>query len=180
VSRQNAGRSHPTRRGLVRTAAGLAAAAGTGWATERAAQAFVEAKSTSEPTDFSKIEVEPFWGIHQGGITTPRQSHTYAAAFDLVTTKRADLVGLLRAWTSAAQRLSIGQPAQPAALDLAKPASDSGETLGLSPARLTLSFGFGATLFVKDGKDRYGLGLQRPPALVDLPGFNGNTVHLDI
>jgi deferrochelatase/peroxidase EfeB len=174
VSRQNAGRSHPTRRGLVRTAAGLAAAAGTGWATERAAEAFVEAKSTSEPTDFSKIEIEPFWGIHQGGITTPRQSHTYAAAFDLVTTKRADLVGLLRAWTSAAQRLSIGQPVQPAALDLAKPASDSGETLGLSPTRLTLTFGFGATLFVKDGKDRYGLGSQRPPALVDLSEFNGD------
>ena len=64
--------------------------------------------------------------------------------------------------------------AQPAALDLAKPASDSGETLGLSSAQLTLTFGFGATLFVKDGMDRYGLGSQRPPALVDLPQFNGD------
>jgi len=176
VSRQNIKRSHPTRRSLVRTAAGLAAVAGAGLGTESAteAEAFVEAKSASGSTNPSSTEVKPFWGLHQSGITTPRQSHTYAAAFDLVTTKRHDLIGLLRAWTSAAQRMSIGQPAQPAALDLAKPASDSGETLGLSPAQLTLTFGFGATLFVKDGKDRYGLGSQRPPALIDLPEFNGD------
>jgi deferrochelatase/peroxidase EfeB len=174
VSQQNVKRLHPTRRGLVRTAVGLAAVAGTGLGTERAAEAFAEAKSTSGPTNLSSTEIEPFWGIHQGGITTPRQGHTYAAAFDLVTTKRPDLIGLLRAWTDAAQRMSIGQPAQPPALDLAKPAADSGETLGLSPAQLTLTFGFGATLFAKDGKDRYGLGSQRPPALVDLPEFNGD------
>ena len=55
-----------------------------------------------------------------------------------------------------------------------KPAGDSGEALGLSPARLTMTFGFGAGLFVKDGQDRYGLAAQRPAALVDLPRFNGD------
>src|SRR5215468_1188364 len=43
---------------------------------------------------------------------------------------------------------------------------------GLPPARLTLTFGFGAGLFLKDGKDRYGLAAQLPPALVDLPPFD--------
>ncbi len=38
---------------------------------------------------------------------------------------------------------------------------------------LTLTFGFGAGLFVKDGKDRYGLAAERPAALVDMPSFNG-------
>jgi deferrochelatase/peroxidase EfeB len=54
------------------------------------------------------------------------------------------------------------------------PAADSGDALGLAPSRLTLTFGFGAGLFVKDGKDRYGLGSRRPEALVDMPLFNGD------
>ncbi len=51
---------------------------------------------------------------------------------------------------------------------------DSGDALGLSPSRLTVTFGFGAGLFVKDGKDRYGLSSERPAALVDMPRFNGD------
>src|SRR6202034_2199913 len=51
---------------------------------------------------------------------------------------------------------------------------DTGAALGLPPARLTVTFGFGAGLFVKDGKDRFGLAAHRPPALVDLPRFNGD------
>jgi deferrochelatase/peroxidase EfeB len=53
-------------------------------------------------------------------------------------------------------------------------AADSGETLGMMPARLTLTFGFGAGVFVKDGTDRFGLAAHRPAALVDLPRFNGD------
>jgi deferrochelatase/peroxidase EfeB len=52
--------------------------------------------------------------------------------------------------------------------------ADSLDALGLGPARLTLTFGFGAGLFQKDGKDRYGLAALRPAALVDLPRFNGD------
>jgi deferrochelatase/peroxidase EfeB len=118
--------------------------------------------------------MEPFWGLHQGGIATPVQSHTYAAAFDLITIKRDDVITLLRVWTLAAARMSDGQPAQPVGQDVEPSSSDSGEVFGLPPARLTLTFGFGAGLFVKDGKDRYGLAEQRPKALVDLPRFNGD------
>jgi len=52
--------------------------------------------------------------------------------------------------------------------------ADTGEALGMSPERLTLTFGFGASLFVKDGKDRYGLASRRPAALIDLPKFVGD------
>ena len=54
------------------------------------------------------------------------------------------------------------------------PAGDSGEALGLPPSRLTVTFGFGAGLFSKDGADRYGIGSRRPDALVDMPSFNGD------
>ena len=53
-------------------------------------------------------------------------------------------------------------------------AADSGETLGLSPNRLTVTFGFGAGLFEQNGKDRYGLKSKKPEALIDLPYFNGD------
>ena len=114
--------------------------------------------------------VEPFWGKHQGGITTPVQDHTYVAALDLQTAKRDDLIRLLRGWTSAAARMAAGKSAEPIGQDAAVPGPDTGAALGLPPARLTVTFGFGAGLFVKDGKDRYGLAAHRPPALVDLPG----------
>lgn len=53
-------------------------------------------------------------------------------------------------------------------------AGDTGETMGQPAARLTLTFGFGAGLFTRDGKDRYGLAAKRPAALVDLPKFVGD------
>jgi deferrochelatase/peroxidase EfeB len=55
------------------------------------------------------------------------------------------------------------------------PASDSADAYGLSPARLTITFGFGSGLFVtSDGKDRFGLKARRPEAFVDLPKFAGD------
>ena len=147
----------PTRRGLVGVAAGLAAArAGLG----------VGAAGEAQPGG-----VEPFWGEHQGGITTPAQAHSYFAAFDLLTARCSDLIRLLRAWTEAAARMATGRPATPGGQNAAP---DSGETLGMAPARLTVTFGFGAGVFVKDGKDRFGLAARRPAGLVDLPRFNGD------
>jgi deferrochelatase/peroxidase EfeB len=46
--------------------------------------------------------------------------------------------------------------------------------LEVPPSQLTVTFGFGAGLFIKDGKDRYGLAGKRPAALVDMPHFPGD------
>ncbi|WP_306589509.1 Dyp-type peroxidase [Geothrix sp. 21YS21S-4] len=125
-------------------------------------------------------------------MTWPIQHQNYFAAFDLATTKREDVIKLLKAWTEAAARMTAGETAQPleGGLKLAVPpatpvevfdtpdsgiiAADTGETIGMSPSRLTITFGFGATLFTKDGKDRFGLASQRPEALVDMPKFIGD------
>lgn len=162
----------PTRRGLIGIAAGLAAA-GSGLGTAGAAEALKSGAGAGGGTEATSAIV-PFRGAHQAGIVTPTQPHSYFATLDLVTTKRDDVVALLRQWTEAAARLTAGQPARPIGEDLAVPGPDTGEALGLPPARLTLTFGFGAGLFVKDGKDRYELAVQRPAALVDLPRFNGD------
>jgi len=111
---------------------------------------------------------EPFYGAHQGGITTPAQKHLYFAAFDIITDKRADVEDLLRRWTEASARLTAGLPL--AGGDGADQApGDSGEAEGLGPERLTLTIGFGAGLFGK-----LGLAAHRPEALIDLPRFNGD------
>jgi deferrochelatase/peroxidase EfeB len=49
--------------------------------------------------------------------------------------------------------------------------------VGLDPAHLTLTFGFGPGLFERDGQDRYGLEARRPEALVDLPAFAGDQLE---
>jgi deferrochelatase/peroxidase EfeB len=131
----------PTRRGLVCAAAGLAAAAGMG--SGGRAEARIEAEPGGSATDL----IEPFWGAHQGGITTPAQTHTYTAALDLVSPKRDDLIRLLRVWTTAAASMSAGQPVQ---ADVAPALPDSGEATGLPIARLTVTFGFGAGLAHED------------------------------
>jgi len=115
----------------------------------------------------------PFYGANQNGIITPVQAHTYFAAFDAATTKRADIIGLMQRWTEAAAKLTQGLPLG-AGADPAQPPGDSGDTLGLPPSRLTITFGFGPTLFSKDGVDRFGLAKQRPEAFVDLPRFVGD------
>ena len=139
-------RFQPTRRGLVRAAAGLAAAgAALGGGV---AEALIEKKAGA--TD--AVAVEPFWGEHQGGIITPVQSHSYFAALDLETAKTQDVVKILRAWTNAAAHMTRGETVAPLGLDPTIPSLDTGEALGLPAARLTLTFGFGPGLFTKDGK----------------------------
>jgi deferrochelatase/peroxidase EfeB len=179
-----------TRRGFLR-AAGLAAVAAPALGSTVPAAKAVE----PGPGDLAAQSV-PFWGANQGGIVTPVQGHTYFAAFDLTTAKREDVVSLLKAWTAAAARLAAGQPIEPfekteiaynvdtssatvttsSDEPVPQPVSlpDTGDAMGLPPARLTITFGFGAGLFEKDGKDRYGLKARRPSALIDLPHFVGD------
>jgi deferrochelatase/peroxidase EfeB len=168
------------RRGLFAAAGGLAAAVGTGLAARAAMPDATPnpQKPNPEKPNQEKKPTEDFWGPHQAGIVTTAQDHTYFAAFDLTTGKREDVTKLLQVWTAAAARMTAGATAAPPVADQNAPGSDSDEALGLPPARLTLTFGFGAGLFEQGGKDRYGLASLRPAALVDLPRFNGDQLAL--
>ncbi len=157
-----------SRRGFLAGAAGLALAgsSGGGAAAEEAAPS-------------KRLVTEPFWGAHQGGIATAQQRFTYFAALDVAAKGPGEVAALLRTRTPAAARMTRGEPARPIDPDLSLPAADSGEALDLGPARLTLTFGFGPTLFIKDGKNRFGWASARPDALVDLPKFNGDQLQPD-
>jgi deferrochelatase/peroxidase EfeB len=122
----------------------------------------------------------PFYGAHQAGIATPAQDRLHFAAFDLYpAATRDDLVTLLRNWTEAASQLVLGKDIGAGAVTgpPAAPPQDTGEALGLTPARLTLTLGFGAGLFADSlGADRFGLAARRPAALAELPHFAGDAL----
>ena len=91
---------------------------------------------------------------------------------------------MLKAWTAAAARMTAGQDAGPiGAVNgmAAAPPDDTGEAIGLPPSQLTLTIGFGPSLFrTAAGVDRFGLADQRPAALADLPHFPGDAVQPEI
>ncbi len=122
--------------------------------------------------------VVAFHGEHQAGIVTPTQARLHIAAFDVVDgTSRAQLRDLLREWTAAAATLTAGRALGDGAPQQLAPPADTGEADGLPPARLTLTFGFGPTLFLgSGGTDRFGLAAQRPAALRRLPPLPGDAL----
>ena len=127
---------------------------------------------TASPADIGAFS---FYGTHQAGIVTPAQDRLHFAAFDVTTTSRDRLIRLLQAWTDAAARMTQGLPVgEFGAIDgspLAPP-DDTGEALGLSASRLTITIGFGPSLFeTAAGADRFGIAARRPPSLAELPLF---------
>ncbi len=155
---------------------GFLAVAGAGGALAATGAVAVAARANNASAEASPAEqAYPFYGAHQAGITTPAQDHLHFAAFDLTTDSRARLISLLQAWTIAAAQMTQGQEAGQAgafggAYDA--PPDDTGEAAGLPPSGLTITIGFGSSLFTTaDGQDRFGLASQRPGALVDIPHF---------
>jgi deferrochelatase/peroxidase EfeB len=126
--------------------------------------------AVSESTDPSRSMV-PFYATHQAGIVTPAQDSLVFAAYDVTQSDRSALLALLGTWTKASARLCAGEPLTGDAYPVA-PAPDTGEALGLGPAHLTVTAGFGPTLF--DG--RFGLADRRPGASADLPKFAGDAL----
>lgn len=127
----------------------------------------------SGATDADQGLVVPFYGSHQAGIATPVQEHLYFTAFDLHDCSLAELRGLLERWSQAAAMLTSGRPYR-ASHEPSSPAPiDPGEALGLTSARLTLTFGFGPGLFAA-GRLSPSLGQLRPAPLRRLPPFPGD------
>jgi len=163
-----------SRRGLLGLAAGIGAAglavgAGVG-ATAGVATGRTRARAATR---------YDFYGAHQAGIVTEVQDHLHFASFDMADrTERDDLIELLQDWSYAASRMVQG-------LDVSAtgavggspeaPPDDTGEAVGLAASALTITFGFGPTLFESAaGEDRYAIADQRPSVLQRLPAFLGD------
>jgi iron(III) transport system substrate-binding protein len=119
---------------------------------------------------------------------TDTQQHTVLASFDLTSSNRQDLIAVLKAWTSLAAKLAAGDSTTVPIYDNPQATSrndatgtsttdDSLEAYGLGAQRLTITVGFGRSLFTtKAGRDRFGISGQLPAALVDLPHFAGDEI----
>jgi len=113
-----------------------------------------------------------FSGQHQAGILTAVQDHLHFVSLDVTTSKRTELVALLKEWTAAARQMTAGAEVGPSGAAGGAPLSppdDTGEALGLKASRLTVTIGFGPRLF-----ERFGLEQDRPDALRELPAFSGD------
>jgi deferrochelatase/peroxidase EfeB len=158
-----------TRRRLLTSAGagGLAAAAGGG--------GFALGRETAPDSSHAEHTVA-FHGERQAGIATAAQDRLHFAAFDVEDGLRAgDLRALLREWSSAAERMTAGHLVGDDAGEQLAPPADTGEALGLTPARLTVTFGLGPSLF----DDRFGLAASRPAPLRDLPPLPGDELDPD-
>jgi deferrochelatase/peroxidase EfeB len=151
--------------------------------------ATVGTAAAAAPAEFADTQAPasdavPFYGPYQAGITTPAQDRLHFVAFDVITNRRQDLIDLLREWTAAAARMTAGQDAGVIGAvngPQQAPPDDTGEALGLPPSALTLTFGFGTSLF-RDatGRDRFGISERRPAAFADLPLFAKDALQPEI
>ncbi|MFG2309682.1 iron uptake transporter deferrochelatase/peroxidase subunit [Streptomyces sp. NPDC048566] len=160
----------PSRRSLLGWGgAGLA----LGAAAAGGAVAMTRTGDDVDPAGSGTSGAVPFHGAHQAGIATAVQDRLHFAAFDVKTDDREAFVRLLKDWTRAASRMTAGHAVGDGAYGgLAEaPPDDTGEALGLSPSRLTLTIGFGPSLF-----EKFDLADRRPEALVDLPQFPGDNL----
>lgn len=158
-----------SRRGLLALVGGGAAGAAIG----AAGTAAILVASGGSDEKSHRLSY-PFYGEHQAGIVTPAQDRMHFAAFDLAEDlSRDELIELLQDWSYAASRLTQGlQVSVDGAFDggAYMPPDDTGEATDISPAGLTITFGFGRSLFETDaGADRFGLASQLPNEFEDLP-----------
>jgi deferrochelatase/peroxidase EfeB len=116
-------------------------------------------------------ERQPFYGVHQAGVVTPRQETGMVAVFDVLASTPADIVRLFRTLTARIAFLMNGGTAP--ALDPKFPPADSG-ILGpvVMPDNLTVTVSLGASMF----DERFGLAAHKPAHLVRMMSFQNDAL----
>ncbi|GAA5063448.1 Dyp-type peroxidase [Nocardia callitridis] len=126
---------------------GVAGAAGVGTA--------VSARGAG--TSVTGADTVAWDGPRQAGVATTAQAHAMLVGFDLLPrVGRAELIGIMKVWSEDIGRLTRGQPAL----------ADTEPELAVSPARLTVTVGYGPGVFRAIGKPD-----SAPSWLKPLPSF---------
>lgn len=151
------------RRFLTESGVGLAGLAGgvvIGRAVTDNADAPMAGTDSKSVVASARVE---FRGPRQAGIETATQRHAVFAAFNVTRRETTAMSSLMSRWSDLAEQLTSG----------ATIAEDTGEATGIGPARLTLTFGFGSSLF----DDACAPSSARPAGLIDLPEFAGDQLE---
>lgn len=160
-------------RGSAIGAAGVAVGAAAGFGITEAVR---PAETKVAPTAF-EIEsaranrVVDFYGPRQAGVVTPQQDRLMFATFDLTTTDVDEVARLLGRWSAMAARFTEGKLLTDAEVRPGAAPYDTGEAMDLGPYSLTITVGFGPSLF----DDRFGLKDKMPAALKPLTGLAGDS-----
>ena len=130
------------------------------------ASAFFANKAQEEKKISDGGEEISFYGEHQAGITTPMQKNIYFVVLDLHSTDKEEVIQMFKDWTDYSSKLVDGELVKKDGSNALLPPSDTGETVGLNPYRLTLTFGVSADFLKKIGLEK-----KRPKEFRDLPPF---------
>ncbi len=145
------------RRDVLVGGGGVALGAVASWAGLRAADALSPFETATPRATYLGGLTEPWQGDHQAGILTAPQGFAGVTAFDLRDgVDRVRLGRLMRIWTDDISRLTEGRPGL----------TDTEPELATSPARLTVTVGFGPGLF-----DKAGMAAEKPAWLAQLPAY---------
>ncbi|MTD16194.1 deferrochelatase/peroxidase EfeB [Nakamurella sp. YIM 132087] len=174
--------SGPSRRrflgGAALGAAGLVGGAAAGYGIRATQDRPAADTDSGEPSsvagavsvDKAAAQVD-FYGERQAGITTPQQERLMFASLDVTTTDADELQRLLGRWAAMAARFTQGKPVSDSPGKPLAPPFDTGEAEDLGAYSLTVTVGFGASLF----DDRFGLAGKLPAALKPLGTVPGDT-----
>jgi deferrochelatase/peroxidase EfeB len=133
---------------------------------------FLASAGAATPTDQFTV---PFYGTHQAGIATPAQDRLVFASLNVVDgTDHTALRDLLSDWSQAAAKMTKGQLVG-VDTDLDAPPLDTGEAVGSPVSGLTITIGYGPSLF----DERFGLAVKKPARLVDLPALPNEDLDPD-
>ena len=130
------------------------------------ASAFFANKAQEEKKISDGGEEISFYGEHQAGITPPMQKNIYFVVLDLHSTDKEEVIQMFKDWTDYSSKLVDGELVKKDGSNALLPPSDTGETVGLNPYRLTLTFGVSADFLKKMGLEK-----KRPKEFRDLPPF---------
>lgn len=163
--------TEPSRRRLLKSIGALGGAlALTGGCPVAHAAKPQSAPGTLSPE--ARMETQPFYGQHQGGVLTPQQASMMVVAFDVLASDKDDLKRLFQLLTERIAFLTTGGPA-PDTPNPRLPPMDSG-ILGpyIAPDNLTITVSVGHSLF----DERYGLAKQAPKKLQPMTRFPNDSL----
>lgn len=165
----------PFRRALFQGAAAMGGAAVLGTFASSGVRADATATGAEAVAMVDRAKTsQPFFGVHQSGITNPAPSTALFAAFHVLATNRQDLTALFKLLTDRFAFLTQGGPVATAAPRFPPP--DSG-IMGpvLVPDNLTVTLAVGHSLF----DDRFGLAPLKPTHLQAMTSFPNDALDPD-
>jgi deferrochelatase/peroxidase EfeB len=159
------GRPGPSRRRLLTGAGAAGAGVVAGGLAGYFGRGATASAASPDGVAGDSDQTVPFYGAHQAGIATETQDRLAFGSLNVAAgTSRADLRDLLRHWTQAAAAMTrgalVGHVTEPDA-----PPLDTGEAIGSPVSRLTITLGYGPSLF----DQRFGLSGRKPAELAELP-----------